>query len=339
MNGGITRSSNNTKSTLTNTKCTTNVCSTSGIDGGSIKNSQCGYASDSECATDRSITCCTIQCDGSSVVSTKEEVLTNVDIFGDGHTAIGDHDRSIICQIGRILILGELNTTTEFLVTFLDDVTIYFKVTIDLKVFSDCQIPSDRYTTRNSQSTRGRETVTSRCVSCIANRLNTINVECAIQIDSASNVQGVVNDRSTINIQSSINQCITSARSNSEDVDSRTILNSECSSSDVHRHAFGEDRSSSNVECSSNSQVVIDYNLTSSRVKNQITRDGADFTVTINSDLDIICCNISRGDRLVECDCAIYCMSISTSITNSGVAIYIQSSSNCRISRNTYRVS
>ena len=156
----VTRSTCNDKLVSVDDNRSTNVDVRSRVDSSDIT---CGSTEGRNLnrAIKHSVTISTEECDCSCLVGTNVDILTEVRMLINTDTTVGNFNCCIINQTRRCLILGEFNDTTEFLVTFLDDVTVYLKVTIDLHVTTDCQVVANRNTTSNLQSTRGREVVTS----------------------------------------------------------------------------------------------------------------------------------------------------------------------------------
>ena len=77
--------------------------------------------------------------------------------------------------------------------------------------------------------------------------------------------------------------------------------------------------------CTFNNQVIINRNCTSSRIKSKHPRCGADHVVESNTNRDAIRRDIGSSDRIVESNFACNDVSITRSITDSGIAIYGQS--------------
>ena len=129
--------------------CGVECCSIDGCKGGSTSNSKG--------ATNSSITSCAVKHNSASVVWTQCQFLTDEDIISNGHATCRQSNGSVRRKTGGVGAIGEEDSTTEFLTTLLDHVTIHSEVTVDLDVSSKRNVTSKGSATCNLQGTTSSE--------------------------------------------------------------------------------------------------------------------------------------------------------------------------------------
>ena len=307
----------------------TNVDVRSRVDGSNVccSSNHCGRG---DCAICSDVTCSTEEGDGFILVRTNKDVFTEEGVFIDCHTTVRHHDCTVASKTRCSLILTEFNATTEFLITFLDDVTVYLKVTIDLHVTTDCQVASNRSTTSNSQSTRGGEVTTSRCVSVIGNTNNITQCGCARNISVTVDINVIIDGCQTFDLSCASNKGVTIVSVNSESVNQRRS-DDEVFVGGIYKQSIIDSCLIRYNQSAADSSIISDVDCATSRVKDKVTSGGINLVRSSNTNSYRVSSDVCGGDCSIKCRCSVNCQSVARSVTKSCVAIYLKVTINLSI--------
>ena len=318
--GSVTCSTSNDKLVSVNKDRSTNVDVRSCVNCGNVccSSNHCGRG---DCAICSNVTCSTEEGDGFILVRTNKDVFTEEGVFIDCHTTVRHHDCTVASETTCSLILTEFNATTEFLVTFLDDVTVNLKVTIDLHITTDCQVVANRSTTSNSQSTRGREVRSSRCVSSISDSNNVTQCGCARNISVTVDINVIIDGCQTFDLSCASNEGVAIVSVNGESVNQRRS-DDEVFVGSINKQSIIDSCLTRYNQSAADCSIVSDVDCATSRVKDKVTSGGINLVRSSNTNSYRVSSDVCRSNWSIECRCSINCQSIARSVTKSCVTIH-----------------
>ena len=329
IDGSVTCSTSNDKLVSVNKDRSTNVDVGSRVDGSNVCCSS-NHCARGNCAICSDVTCSTEEGDGFILVRTNKDVFTEEGIFIDCHTAVRHHDCTVASKTRCSLILTKFNATTEFLITFLDDVTVYLKVTIDLHVTTDCQVVANRSATSNSQSTRGREVRSSRCVSAISDSNNVTQCGCARDVSVAVDINVIIDSCQTFDLSCASNEGVTVVSVNSESINQRRS-DDEVFVGSIDKQSIIDSCLIGYNQSAADSSIISDVDCATSRVKDEVTSGGINLVRSSNTNSYRVSSDVCGGDCSIKCRCSVNCQSVARSVTKSCVAIYLKVTINLSI--------